>query len=59
MTVEADEERAVPMPMAAGDVLFFHCHTLHKSGGNVSGRDRPARGERAAAVVACLPNMLP
>ena len=36
-----DDSRAVPMPMKAGECLFFHCHMLHKSEGNRSGnRDR-------------------
>ncbi len=35
-----DESRAIPIPMKAGECLFFHCWTLHKSEGNFSGRDR-------------------
>jgi ectoine hydroxylase-related dioxygenase (phytanoyl-CoA dioxygenase family) len=37
----ADDSRAMPMPMAAGDCLIFSCWTLHKSEGNLSpDRDR-------------------
>ena len=39
--VDADESRAVPMPLRAGECLFFHCWTLHKSEGNrATDRDR-------------------
>lgn len=39
--VEADDRLAVPMPLKAGECLFFHCWTLHKSEGNRSlDRDR-------------------
>jgi hypothetical protein len=38
--VAADESKAVPVPMRAGECLFFHCWTLHKSDGNASDRDR-------------------
>ena len=29
-----DESQAVPVPMQAGDILFFHGHLLHRSFGN-------------------------
>jgi hypothetical protein len=35
-----DESKAIPIPMHAGDCLFFNCWTLHKSDGNFSGGDR-------------------
>ena len=38
MTV--DETNAIPITMKAGECLFFHGWTLHKSEGNFSGRDR-------------------
>lgn len=38
--VEADESRAVPVPMKAGECLIFGPWTLHKSDGNFSDRDR-------------------
>ena len=39
--LEVDATRAVPVPMEAGECLFFHCHMLHKSEGNLSKeRDR-------------------
>lgn len=40
LDVQADESRAIPMPMRAGESLIFHCWTLHKSDGNFSDRDR-------------------
>lgn len=41
INLEVDESRAVPMPMKAGECLFFNCHTLHQSRGNYSKtRDR-------------------
>ena len=40
--VEADDSHAVPMPLKAGECLFFHCWTLHKSEGNLS-KDRDRR----------------
>lgn len=40
INVEVDEAKAVPVPMKAGECLFFGCWTLHKSKGNVSDRDR-------------------
>lgn len=39
--VNADDSKAVPMEMQAGDVLIFNCWMLHKSDGNLStDRDR-------------------
>ncbi len=39
--VEADDSKAVPMEMKAGDTLIFSCWMLHKSDGNYSlDRDR-------------------
>jgi len=39
--VDADERKAIPMEMKAGDVLLFNCWMLHKSDGNYSAdRDR-------------------
>lgn len=39
--VEADESKAIPMPLRAGSVLVMHCWMLHKSDGNLStNRDR-------------------
>ena len=36
-----NEEHAIPLPLSAGDALLLHCHTLHKSQGNLSpSRDR-------------------
>eukprot|EP00930_Biecheleria_cincta_P083889 TRINITY_DN73393_c0_g1_i1.p1 TRINITY_DN73393_c0_g1~~TRINITY_DN73393_c0_g1_i1.p1 ORF type:complete len:328 (-),score=50.20 TRINITY_DN73393_c0_g1_i1:120-1037(-) len=35
-----DESKAIPVPMSAGDVLIMHCHCLHASGANTSGRHR-------------------
>jgi len=41
VTLTVDETGAIPMPMKAGETLFFHCWTLHKSEGNFStDRDR-------------------
>lgn len=40
LKTEVDESKAVPMPMKAGDCLFFSCWTVHKSEGNLSNRDR-------------------
>src|SRR6185312_7142152 len=39
-TMEVDESTAIPISMKAGDCLFFHGWTLHKSEGNFSERDR-------------------
>lgn len=39
-TMEVDESKAVPVTMKAGECLFFHGWTLHKSDGNMSDRDR-------------------
>jgi hypothetical protein len=36
ISLEVDESRAIPMPMKAGECLFFSCWTLHKSEGNQS-----------------------
>lgn len=37
----ADESKAVPVPLKAGQALILHCHLLHKSEGNASkNRDR-------------------
>ena len=38
--IAVDESLARPIPMKAGDCLFFHCLTLHRSEGNRSERDR-------------------
>jgi ectoine hydroxylase-related dioxygenase (phytanoyl-CoA dioxygenase family) len=39
--VEADESKAIPIPMKAGEALVFGCWTLHKSDGNhAKDRDR-------------------
>jgi len=39
--LDVDVRLAVPMELHAGDCLFFHCHMLHKSDGNLSSdRDR-------------------
>lgn len=39
--LEVDDALGCPMPMRAGECLFFHCHMLHKSEGNHSRhRDR-------------------
>ena len=41
ISLDVDESNAVPVPMKAGDCLFFSCWTLHKSEGNISKtRDR-------------------
>lgn len=41
IVVEADDSKAVPMEMQAGDALIFSCWMLHKSDGNFSNdRDR-------------------
>lgn len=40
LKTEVDESSAIPMPMKAGECLFFSCWTLHKSDGNFSNRDR-------------------
>ena len=41
IVVEADDSKAVPMEMKAGDALIFNCWMLHKSDGNYSAhRDR-------------------
>lgn len=42
LVVNADETKAVPMPMKAGDCLIFSCWMLHKSEGNYS-QDRDRR----------------
>ena len=39
--LEVDDSRGVPIPMKAGDALFFNCWMLHKSDGNyATDRDR-------------------
>ena len=38
--IQVDETNAVPVTMKAGECLFFHGWTLHKSEGNFSDRDR-------------------
>ena len=39
--LQVDDSLAVPIPIKAGHCLFFHCHMLHKSEGNLSTeRDR-------------------
>ncbi|MBI4579236.1 MAG: phytanoyl-CoA dioxygenase family protein [Planctomycetes bacterium] len=40
--LDADETKALPMPLKAGECLFFHGWTLHKSEGNLS-KDRDRR----------------
>lgn len=40
LRTEADESKAILMPMKAGECLFFSCWTLHKSEPNRSDRDR-------------------
>jgi len=40
--LDVDENRAIPMPMKAGESIIFHCWTLHKSEGNRS-KDRDRR----------------
>ncbi len=41
VVLEVDENRAIPAPMKAGEVLIFHCHMLHHSEGNrAEDRDR-------------------
>lgn len=41
ITVDADDSKALAVPMRAGDSLIFTCWTLHKSEGNRSSdRDR-------------------
>ena len=41
VTMDIDDSLGVPMPLKAGQCLFFHCHMLHKSEGNRStDRDR-------------------
>lgn len=41
IVVEADDSKAVPMEMKAGDAVIFNCWMLHKSDGNYSAdRDR-------------------
>jgi len=39
-TMQVDESKAIPITMKAGECLFFHGWTLHKSEGNLSDRDR-------------------
>lgn len=39
--LDVDDSLGLPMPLRAGESLFFHCHMLHKSEGNLSSdRDR-------------------
>jgi ectoine hydroxylase-related dioxygenase (phytanoyl-CoA dioxygenase family) len=40
LEIRVDESKAIPIPMKAGECLFFHCWTLHKSEGNFSDLDR-------------------
>jgi hypothetical protein len=40
LETRVDESQAIPIPMKAGECLFFNCWTLHKSEGNFSDRDR-------------------
>lgn len=40
LLAQADEAKAVPVPMKAGESLIMNCWTLHKSGPNQSGQDR-------------------
>ena len=42
VSLDVDDRDGVPMPMKAGECLFFHCHMLHKSQGNRS-KDRDRR----------------
>jgi ectoine hydroxylase-related dioxygenase (phytanoyl-CoA dioxygenase family) len=39
-TMDVDESKAIPIHMKAGECLFFHGWTLHKSEGNFAPRDR-------------------
>ena len=40
LRTQVDESSAIPVPMKAGECLFFNCWTLHKSDRNLSDRDR-------------------
>ncbi len=40
VSTSVDESLGVPITMKAGECLFFHCWTLHKSEGNRTDRDR-------------------
>lgn len=42
IVLDVDESQAIPLPMKAGECMFFHCWTLHKSQGNAS-KDRDRR----------------
>jgi hypothetical protein len=42
INLDIDDSRGVPMPMKAGEAIFFHCWMLHKSQGNHS-KDRDRR----------------
>ena len=42
VVLEVGEGRGIPLPMKAGECLFFHCHMLHRSEGNRS-KDRDRR----------------
>ena len=42
IAVQADDAKAVPISMKAGESIVFHCWTLHKSEGNFS-KDRDRR----------------
>ena len=40
IVLEPDDSNAIPVTMNAGDVLLFHCHTLHRSMGNFTPHPR-------------------
>ena len=42
LQVDADVDRAVPVPVAAGCAMVHHCMTLHQTNPNRSSRDRRA-----------------
>jgi hypothetical protein len=42
VVIDADDAKAIPMPMKAGDCLIFGCWLLHKSEGNFS-KDKDRR----------------
>ena len=42
LEVDADADRAVPVPVEAGSAMVHHCMTLHQTDPNRSSRDRRA-----------------
>jgi ectoine hydroxylase-related dioxygenase (phytanoyl-CoA dioxygenase family) len=42
LEAEADEARAVPIPLPAGSAMFHHCQTLHRTLPNRTERQRRA-----------------